>query len=92
MPLDVRLIDFARVRTDRMEPQDARALIDEAWSLVAIDDKALGVRFENQVDSAHSVIGSADRLIQVFVNLLTNATQAIVARAHRRPTSPPWND
>ena len=74
------LVDFARVRKDRMEPQDARALVDEAWSLVAIDDKALGVRFENKVDPAHAVIGSADRLIQVFVNLLRNALLAVDAR------------
>lgn len=77
------LVDFARVRKDRMEPQDARALVDEAWSLVAIDDKALGVRFENQVDAAHAVIGSADRLIQVFVNLLRNALLAVDAREGR---------
>lgn len=77
------LIDFARVRKDRMEPQDARSLVDEAWSLVAIDDKALGVRFENHIDPAHSVIGSADRLIQVFVNLLRNALLAVAAREGR---------
>ncbi len=77
------LVDFARVRQDRMEPQDSRALVDEAWSLVAIDDKALGVRFDNQVDPAHAVIGSADRLIQVFVNLLRNALLAIDPREGR---------
>src|SRR5215469_2896537 len=34
------LVDFARPRKQRMEPAAVRPLIDEAWSLVAIDEKA----------------------------------------------------
>ena len=37
------LVDFARVRKQNMEPLAARPLIDEAWSLVAIDEKASAV-------------------------------------------------
>ena len=37
------LVDFARVRKQSMEPLALRALIDEAWSLVAIDEKASAV-------------------------------------------------
>jgi signal transduction histidine kinase len=71
------LIDFARVRKERMEPVALRPLIDESWSLVAIDEKASEVQFENRVNDLDKVIGNADRLIQVFVNLLRNALLAI---------------
>jgi Signal transduction histidine kinase regulating C4-dicarboxylate transport system len=71
------LLDFARKRKkDEMEPVELRPLIDESWSLVAIDEKASEVHFENLTKSADIVTGNADRLIQVFVNLLRNALLA----------------
>lgn len=71
------LLDFARQRKDKLEPVALRPLIDESWSLVAIDEKAADVQFENAVDQATTVVGNSDRLIQVFVNLLRNALLAI---------------
>lgn len=81
------LLDFARVRRDTMEPVDLRALIDESWSLVAIDEKASEVDFENLVAADATVVGNADRLIQVFVNLLRNALLAIPAGGRVRVES-----
>lgn len=71
------LVDFARARKQMMEPVKLRPLIDEAWSLVAIDDKASQASFSNCVTADHLVDGNPDRLIQVFVNLLRNALYAI---------------
>lgn len=71
------LLDFARQRKDEMEALELHPLIDESWSLVAIDEKAADVHFENMVGSADSVVGNSDRLIQVFVNLLRNALIAV---------------
>ena len=71
------LVDFARVRKQIMEPVKLRPLIDEAWSLVGIDDKASQASFSNGVAVDHVVDGNPDRLIQVFVNLLRNALNAI---------------
>ncbi len=71
------LVDFSRVRKQHLEPVPLRTLIDDAWSLVAIDEKAAGARFENQVGANDVVTGNSDRLIQVFVNLLRNALYAI---------------
>lgn len=71
------LVDFARARRDRMEPVDLRPVVDEAWSLVAIDEKSNEVRFRNEVEPAARAIGNHDRLIQVFVNLLRNALNAV---------------
>lgn len=71
------LVDFSRVRHQHMGPLTVRPLIEEAWGLVAIDDKSASVRFENHVAPEVSIIGNPDRLIQVFVNLLRNALNAV---------------
>jgi signal transduction histidine kinase len=71
------LLDFARVRRTEMAPVDLRQLIEECWDLVSIDDKASRVHFHNRVDPRHWVQGNADRLSQVFVNLLRNALHEI---------------
>jgi len=71
------LVDFAKVRKQHMEPIAVRPLVDEAWGLVAIDEKASAIEFVNHVPPEHRVIGNSDRLVQVFVNLLRNALIAI---------------
>jgi signal transduction histidine kinase len=71
------LVDFARVRKESNEPLVLRDLIDESWSLVAIDEKASAVNFVNCVRDTDAVIGNSDRLVQVFVNLLRNALMAV---------------
>jgi signal transduction histidine kinase len=71
------LVDFARVRRDRSEPVAVRPLIEEAWQLVAIDEKARAVRFSNRTVPMPAVLGNPDRLIQLFVNLLRNALHAV---------------
>jgi signal transduction histidine kinase len=70
------LVDFSKVRTDQMEPTAILPLIDEAWSLVAINEKSSNVEFSNRVRPEHRVTGNSDRLLQVFVNLLRNALNA----------------
>ncbi len=71
------LVDFARVRREEAESISLRPLIDESWNLVAIDEKAAMVSFVNSVNAEHVVVGNADRLVQVFVNLLRNALIAV---------------
>ena len=69
------LVDFARVRQQHTEPVAVRALVDEAWSLVAIDERARTVAFVNHAGEER-VVGNPDRLVQVFVNLLRNALES----------------
>jgi signal transduction histidine kinase len=71
------LLDFARVRRQTLEPVNAASLVTEAWNLVAIDEKASQVHLVVDVPPDASVIGNADRLVQVFVNLLRNALIAV---------------
>ena len=78
------LVDFSRVRKTQMEPTALRPLIDEAWTLVAIDEKSSHVEFLNHTVAEHRVIGNPDRLLQVFVNLLRNALNAIGAEVTGR--------
>jgi signal transduction histidine kinase len=73
------LLDFARVRKQETEVVSVRDIIEESWELVAIDEKAGGVRFTDSVTPEVKVIGNQDRLVQVFVNLLRNALIAIKA-------------
>jgi signal transduction histidine kinase len=80
--ISIGLVDFARVRKEAMERAPLKALIEEAWSLVAIDEKASQVVFSNEVGDTAAVIGNADRLIQVFVNLLRNSLQVIDGGGH----------
>ena len=47
------LLDFARIRRETMEAVELRPLIDESWSLVAIDEKAAELHFENAVPEKH---------------------------------------
>ncbi len=75
------LVDFSRVRKSQMEPTAIRPLVEEAWSLVAIDEKSSHVHFTNEVRPEHRVIGNSDRLLQVFVNLLRNALNAVDSTA-----------
>ncbi len=77
------LVGFSKERTQQMEPIAVRPLIDEAWSLVAIDEKSSSVDFSNHVGAEDRVVGNADRLVQVFVNLLRNALNAIESSSGR---------
>lgn len=71
------LLDFARVRKQRLETVALRPVVDEAWSLLALDEKSGAAAFTNEVPEECMLSGDPDRLIQVFVNLLRNALQAV---------------
>ena len=75
--ISMGLLDFARVRTQESQAVSVKPLIDEAWHLVAIDEKAGEVTFINSVHPPDCVLANADRLVQVFVNLLRNALNAV---------------
>lgn len=72
------LLDFTRGRRYRKAPVELHGLIDEAWNLVAIDEKASTATFVNAIAAGEMVVtGDGDRLLQVFVNLIRNALNAL---------------
>lgn len=71
------LLDFARVRRREQGAVELRPIIEEAWQLVAIDDKSAEVNFTDLVPAGAQVRGNAGQLVQVFVNLLRNALNAV---------------
>lgn len=74
------LLDFARVRPPRSTPTDLRSIVEEAATLVRLDRKAAGLTIENTVASGTVADCDSDRIVQVFVNLLRNAADAINRR------------
>ena len=74
--LSESLLDFARARPPATDAVALRPLLDEAWTLVSLDRNAKGTAFNNRAGEADVVTGDADRLMQVFVNLLRNAVDA----------------
>ncbi len=75
------LLDFARVRPPRLVTADLRTIVAEAWTLVRLDRTLAGpgLSFDmvNAVPAGTGLRCDADRLIQVFVNLIRNAAGAI---------------
>jgi C4-dicarboxylate-specific signal transduction histidine kinase len=80
------LLDFARVRPPSTDIVHLHQVIEEAWELVSLDRDAKRIHFEPQVDPELTVLGDADRLTQVFVNLLRNAVDAFDPSGDIEPT------
>jgi len=71
------LLDFARVRPPTRMAVQLRPLIEESWTLVRIDREARDITCELDIDADLSLEADADRLGQVWVNLLRNAVDAM---------------
>ena len=76
------LVGFARLRHEEIEEVELRAVIEEAWGLLAIDQRAKRVEFLNEAQAGHRVLGNSGRLAQLFVNLLRNAILAAPKGGH----------
>jgi len=81
--LSESLLDFARARGTKREPSHLRALVDEAMTLVKLDRETSGVRLRNDVPGDLVLSCDADRIVQVLVNLVRNAADAITSMKDR---------
>jgi two-component system C4-dicarboxylate transport sensor histidine kinase DctB len=78
--LSESLLDFARVRPPASAPTPIRAVVQEAWTLVRLD-RERDVEVVNAIPDSLIVPCDADRMVQVFVNLLRNSVDAVSEQA-----------
>jgi signal transduction histidine kinase len=60
----------------KLAPTNLADCVDEAIHLLALDREAKPVQFENLCDRELVVLADSQRLLQVFINLLSNARDA----------------
>ncbi len=58
------------------EPVDLYNCADEAINLLRLGKDYQEVTFDNQINSKHIALGDSQRILQVFINLLSNARDA----------------
>jgi PAS domain S-box-containing protein len=75
------LVNFSHTGKDITGTADLQALnvadcIDEAIHLLRLDHTATAIKFDNRCHREHLVWADSQRLLQVFINLLSNARDA----------------
>jgi signal transduction histidine kinase len=75
--LSESLLDVARVRSLGQERVELRGVIEDSWALVRLDRGADDIVLSNDIEPGCSVVGDAERLGQVFLNLIRNSVDAL---------------
>ena len=72
------LLDFARCREPRHEPVDLNRIVERGLELVQAKLRGRGIQVETTLDPSLGVmLGDADQLTQVLINLAGNAIDAM---------------
>lgn len=74
------LLDFARARDPAYSDSPLAPIVDEAVTLVRLDREAGEIAIGHTIDAGLRLECDADRMVQVFVNLIRNAVDAIRGR------------
>jgi len=82
------LLDFARVRPPESVPSSLPELVAESITLVRLDREPADVEIENRVPEGLVVVCDADRIMQVLVNLIRNAVDAVRDRGSEERAEP----
>src|SRR5690606_24002624 len=75
--LSESLLDFARARRPSLRRAPVAPIVDEAITLVRLDRDAGEIGLENRVPTDLEISCDPDRMVQVFVNLIRNAADAL---------------
>lgn len=75
--LSESLLDFARARPPEWQSVGLRSITEEACTLVSIDREARDVLFRDLTPAELLVECDPDRMVQVLVNLIRNAVDAM---------------
>ncbi len=75
--LSESLLDFARARRPSLRRAPVAPIVDEAITLVRLDRDAGEIGLENRVPPDLEITCDPDRMVQVFVNLIRNAVDAL---------------
>jgi signal transduction histidine kinase len=75
------LLDFARVRAPHTRVEPLAGIVNEAITLVRLDRDCAGVAIGTEINPDIAVPCDPDRMVQVFVNLVRNAADAITSHA-----------
>lgn len=78
------LLDFARARPPRTSPVALRYVVEEAVTLVKLDRQCAGIQIDDLIDPSLIVECDPARMVQVFVNLVRNAVEAVRSGRHDR--------
>lgn len=82
------LLDFARVRPPATEPVELWSIAEEAATLVRLDRRGARAKIENRIDPVIVVECDAQRMVQVLVNLIRNAADALRSPRPAREDEP----
>jgi two-component system, NtrC family, sensor kinase len=74
------LLDFARPVEDAIEPVDLASVVEQSLQLVGPQRRLRDVEVIQHVQGLPAVAASGSRLVQVLVNLLLNAADAMESR------------
>lgn len=75
------LLSYARAETSSPGPVDLRVVLDEVLTLAALQMNKHGVRLETDIPpGAPPVLGQEQEIKQVFLNLISNAREALQDR------------
>ncbi|MCL6417342.1 ATP-binding protein [Aestuariirhabdus sp. Z084] len=86
------LVNFSHSGTNHRQsapadPVNIHTTVNEAIDLLSLSRKEQGIVYHNQIDQSLLVSGDGQRLLQVFVNLLSNARDASPANSDIRLSS-----
>src|SRR5690606_38927974 len=76
------LLEYTRPLELQLRPWSCAELVESAWGFV--DPGGRDVTFETAIDPVLYVHADADKMRQVFLNLLINAVQSVTEQGHIR--------